>query len=127
MDSRQLTLWGATAAGELALPTRAPSPSCTRVREAVLVGNELTESLMRLDSDARRYLERARAGRTRLAYSRDVSAFMHWCSEMGLTGLPAVRIGSMNALWVSNTLAGKVTYRAFCEPRSLRRPLPLPP
>jgi hypothetical protein len=33
----------------------------------------------------------------------------------------------MNALWVSNTLAGKVTYRAFCEPRSLRRPLPLPP
>jgi hypothetical protein len=33
----------------------------------------------------------------------------------------------MNALWVSNTLAGKVTYRAFCEPRSLRRLLPLPP
>jgi hypothetical protein len=33
----------------------------------------------------------------------------------------------MNALWVSNTLAGKVTYRAFCEPRSLRRPVPLPP
>jgi hypothetical protein len=32
----------------------------------------------------------------------------------------------MNALWVSNTLAGKVTYRAFCEPRSLRRPLLFP-
>jgi hypothetical protein len=33
----------------------------------------------------------------------------------------------MNALWVSNTLAGKVTYRAFCEPRSLHRSLPSPP
>lgn len=47
------------------------------------------ERLRQLDVRAQFYLDNARASRTRIAYERDVTAFARWCTEQGLSSMPA--------------------------------------
>lgn len=92
MALKQLELWA---------PSRTPSTRASRRHRrypsAAPIGSVASapaklvelEPLRQLDVRAQYYLDNARAARTRSAYERDVTAFARWCTEQGLSSMPA--------------------------------------
>lgn len=89
MPTRQLELWsaGTDADGGKRVPARDPDCPAVATENAPYVFSP--DGAAEFDPLSRYFLKQARGQRTRLAYTRDFTAFARWCAQSALSPLPA--------------------------------------